>query len=104
MMTAAKFDNNKPPLGQLPLDVLEGVADVCQFGATKYSMNNWRKGMSWSKILNSCLRHITKWQSNIDLDEESKLHHLDHAIINLMYLRWYTINRIEFDDRYKEKD
>ena len=102
-MTAKKFDKGKPRISLLPLDILKGVSDVAGFGAKKYNDHNWRKGMDWTKLLDSCQRHIIEWSIGNDLDEESNLNHLDHAIINLMYLRWYIKNNKGNDDRFKEQ-
>jgi len=92
----------------VPLEVLFGVADVMDnvIKAGKYPEDDWRKGMSYKEILGSILRHLIKWSSpfHSDFDDDdggTGLNHLDHALTCLMYLRWYTIYKPDFDDRYK---
>lgn len=69
------------------------------YGATKYGKWNWRSGMPWSELLDSAQRHQDDWWEGTDVDYESGLHHLDHAIADLIFLRWYTKFKLKLDDR-----
>lgn len=96
---AKHFSIGKPELHQIPRWVLWQVAKVCMYGALKYGKWNWRLGMQWSQVLDSNQRHIDDWWEGQNLDHESKLHHLDHAICDLIILRWYTRHYQKGDDR-----
>lgn len=94
MSKPQKFDEGKPRLSLLPLEVLTSVAQVLEYGANKYSDNNWRSDPdvgSLSKWSSSALRHFLSWIAGEDIDPESKLHHIDHAICQLMFLRYFLI-------------
>ena len=97
--TGARYNSGKADLSLIPLCTLEGEARVWEFGAKKYARNNWMKGQAWSVPLACALRHLAKWQSGEDLDEDSQESHLSHAICNLRMLTLYSTNFIEGDDR-----
>lgn len=97
-----KHDNGKAPMSLIAYDVIEKVAHVLGFGAKKYAPNNWKKGMKMSRVMDATFRHLTAWNEGEDIDPESGLNHIDHALCELMFLRWYIIHRPDLDDRYKE--
>lgn len=84
------FDQGKPPLALLSRLALEDTAHVLAFGAEKYEPHNWRKGISWTSIMNSALRHLMAFNDGEDLDPESGLSHLAHAMCDVMFLLEYT--------------
>lgn len=96
---AKHFSTGKVQLHQIPRWVLWQIAKVCVYGAFKYGKWNWKAGMPFSEIFDSAQRHMDDWWEGTNLDYESQLHHLDHALCDLIFLRWYTRFRMEFDDR-----
>ena len=98
--TATKFDDGKPPLSLLPRRALEEEALVLAHGAEKYGMNNWRKGMAFSRLADACLRHVYAFLDGEDKDEESGLSHLAHARCCLGFLLEYEGRRLGTDDRF----
>lgn len=96
-----KDDSGKPHLALWSSVAIEETGKVLTFGANKYSPYNWRKGMSWVRVMSACLRHIFAWLSGQDKDPETGLSHLGHAMCCLMFLMDYEVNHPEFDDRYK---
>lgn len=68
-------------------------------GAKKYARFNWARGMSWSAVLASLLRHISAWQAGEENDPETGLSHLAHAMCNLRMLMLYKKTYKEGDDR-----
>lgn len=85
----------------LDWDALEGIAHVLTFGARKYVSNNWRGGISYSRIISSLLRHLAAIQRGEDVDPESGLPHIDHVGCNAMFLSFFMKHRPELDDRWK---
>jgi hypothetical protein len=100
-----KDDSGKTRLELLPFATLTGVADVFAYGADKYYQDSWRsaKPAVYSRSFGSVLRHLTKWYAGEDIDPESGLNHVDHAISQLLILRYSMLNNAgECDDRFKE--
>jgi hypothetical protein len=85
-----KADGAKPRLDLLPPDVLEGFAAVMTVGAKKYGDHNWRSGMRWGRHYAAALRHLFAWWRGEDLDPETGLPHLDHAMCCIAFLRHYA--------------
>jgi len=98
---AIKNDNGKPPMGLLPWPALIEVTRVLNFGAQKYTKHNWRHGMDWSRLYDAALRHITSFIEGKNLDDETNLGHLSHALCCLLFLETYRILGLGTDDRYK---
>jgi len=84
----------------LPYRVLDYLGDIYLYGCKKYDENNWRKGMPWGKIFAAFCRHSGQWLDGEDFDEESGLHHIGHALWQLLGLRWYQQNKTDMDDRW----
>ena len=101
-----KDDNGKCRLELLPYDALRGVADVFAYGADKYYQDSWRSNepAEYSRTFGSVLRHLTSWYAGQDNDPESGLNHVDHAISQLLILRYVMVNRPDKDNRFKESD
>jgi hypothetical protein len=100
---ATKYDELKPDYAQLPPTALESVVQVLSFGAAKYEAYNWRKGFKWTRLFSACNRHIFAWLKGEDLDPESGLPHLAHAICCLIFLLEHQLLNLGEDDRYGKK-
>lgn len=96
-----KFDADKPPLHLVDRTATENLAKVLGFGAKKYQPNNWRKGISQSRLIGAALRHLLAHGDGEDLDPESGLPHVDHAQACLMMLSNLRATRPELDDRHR---
>lgn len=99
----AKYDGDKVRFSLLEPSFIWGTAEVLEHGAKKYNVNNWRKGMLFSRPYNALQRHLHAWfVLREEIDPESGLHHLDEAACNIMFLKGYSYNLEkykEFDDR-----
>ena len=84
-------------------EAVDAIAEVYDFGATKYSDHNWRKGYEWSKSYAAAMRHMTSFWNGETLDPESGLPHVAHAGFHVFaLLTWLSEGEGgEFDDRYK---
>lgn len=98
---ALKYDSGKLPLDLLPFEVLEEIAKVYKYGATKYAPHNWRKGMAWSRLIGATLRHFFAFCRGENKDKESELPHLSHAIFCLMTLLSHHLTQTGTDDRWR---
>ncbi len=98
---AVKADTQKNRLDLLPFAALEEVGLAFTYGATKYSDNNYRKGMKWGRILGALLRHTTAWARGENKDPESGLRHLAHAGACVLMLLDAELHQIGTDDRWR---
>ena len=73
------FDVGKTRYDLVPIDALEEEAKVWAYGAGKYGDGNWEKGIKWSRLFASTLRHLFQWWRGEDTDKESGLLHLAHV-------------------------
>jgi len=94
-----KYDKGKPRMDLIPTSALKALGEVLEFGAQKYADRNWEKGISWSRLYASTLRHLVAYWDGLDKDEESGLHPLKHALTNIAFLIEYTKTHPELDDR-----
>lgn len=60
---------------------------------------NWELGMDWSRLHRAALNHVISWGLRDEIDEESGLSHLFHAICCLLFLAAYELRGIGNDDR-----
>lgn len=58
--------------------MLERVAGVYERGAANHGDRNWEKGIPFSRLIDSALRHVNQWRKG-ERDED----HLAQAIWNL---------------------
>lgn len=86
MSKGSRFNINKPKYSILSLKELEPGVRVLEFGAEKYSRDNWKKGLKFSEILDSMMRHIAALQSGEWTDPESGLPHIGHIQCNALFL------------------
>lgn len=99
MSEALKYDDNKPMLSLVPYEAIELMARVLMFGAKKYGVGNWRKGMAHTRFLDAALRHVYAYIQGQDTDAESGLSHLGHAMTCLAFLVAYREHNLGSDDR-----
>jgi len=97
-----KSDSGKPPFDLLDKLALEETAYVMAHGEKKYGAFNWRKGLSQRRCLGAALRHIYQHLDGEDLDAESGLLHLAHAVCEIMFSIRMWHSRPDLDDRYRE--
>jgi hypothetical protein len=72
----------KVPLDLLPPAALAHAAMAHRDGAIKYGPYNWRTtGVRASVYIAACMRHLQLWSSERqEVADDSKVHHLGHAI------------------------
>jgi hypothetical protein len=83
------YGDAKPCLHYLPMNaLLDFVAPVGKLGADKYGYKNWRKQpVDAATYYDAALRHMIAWMENMeDADPESGVHHLGHAICDLLII------------------
>jgi hypothetical protein len=82
-----KFDGDKLMYGLLPPLALEETVKVLTFGAKKYEPDNWQfVPDSKRRYFDALQRHLWAWKQGEQIDQESRLPHLAHAMCCLMFL------------------
>jgi len=97
-----RFNNGKPEVTQLSPEFILALSELMTKSAAKYGKLNWAYGQQFSTPMDSCMRHLLKFQQGEDLDEESNMDHLIHAAANIMILYHSYKNHKELDDRPEE--
>ena len=99
--TGGVKDNvNKPRLELIPSLPLFKAGEVLAFGARKYKPHNWRLGLSWEETYGSLQRHLAAWHDGEDLDRESGMHHIAHAMCQMLFLAEFVFRGTGEDDRF----
>lgn len=90
----------KVPLNGMPAPVLMECGLVKLHGDLKYGRYNWREaGVRYSVYYDACMRHLMAWWEGEDLDPDSDLPHLTHAMTGLAVLRDAIMKDMAEDDR-----
>ena len=87
--SAKRYNSGKPQLSMIDSEILNVLANVLAFGASKYGRSNWQKGLSRDSVMDSMLRHAIALSNGQELDEESGLPHAGHITANLMFHEYY---------------
>lgn len=95
-----KFDAGKRRVDLVPTEAIHALADVLTAGVAKYGENNWRLGMDWSRVYGAAQRHLLAFWGGDDIDPESGMPHLWHAMTNLAFLVSYQALSLGRDDRW----
>jgi hypothetical protein len=82
-----KFDTDKLDWTLIPWKELEETVKVLEFGANKYSRDNWKKVDS-SRYEKAAMRHLISYVTGEKVDPESGKSHLAHIICNALFLSW----------------
>lgn len=103
----AKRNNfGKPKLSRIfdAPHAMVGIAEVMEAGDVEYGRGNFRKGLPWTQVVDSMLRHLSAFQNGEDLDPKSGKPHTDHILCNAMFLAQYFREGKGEDDRIQGLD
>lgn len=81
-----KYNIGKLRYDLIPTSATKELAKALTYGATKYPANNWKKCKDKNVYIAALYRHLEQWRSGEEIDEESGLSHLSHAITNIAFL------------------
>lgn len=85
-----KYDSQKPDWTLFPFSAAEQVVRVLEFGAKKYTRDNWQKVPdAGQRYLAAALRHLIARQGGEVNDAESGLPHLAHAGCCVLFALWF---------------
>lgn len=98
---ALRYNSGKTEWTLVDFDALEPMVKVLMFGAQKYAPHNWKKGLTYTTLIDCSLRHLLAIAKGEDIDPESGESHIGHLMCNAMFLSWMMKNKPEFDNRPK---
>lgn len=99
-MSGKKFDQEKPDMSLLSPFALEEIAKVMTYGKQKYGANNWRSGLSFSRLIAAVMRHLNAYQKGEMVDPETGLSHLAHASCGLFMMLEFEATCPTLNDLY----
>jgi hypothetical protein len=107
-----KYDGGKLRWSLLPINEIEDILKVLEFGARKYSPDNWKKiDFALDRYYDALMRHLSEWKKNYDngiynvKDEESGLSTLSHVGCCILFLMWhskYSSCKVELSQEEKD--
>lgn len=100
--SGARYNDGKPDYSLIPMHLLADTARVFEYGANKYSRNNWLKSMPWLVPYACLLRHAFAWFRGEHLDPESLLPHSAHMACNILMIIHNEQSYPQGDDRPTE--
>lgn len=90
MSEGRKDDQGKLRWNLLPMELVEKIVEVYEFGANKYGENTWQNlEGGQERFYAALLRHLCAWRKGEKIDGESGLNHLQHCIWNLMGMLYF---------------
>jgi len=101
-ITGGEKDAKPAAYALIPVQPLRAVAEVYGYGAAKYAHRNWERGYDWDLSYSALQRHVNAFWGGEDLDPESKLPHLAHAVFHCMAMMEWLRTHPELDNRVKE--
>jgi len=108
---ARRYNKGKLMYNLISPIALSKLAEVYTKGCEKYTIynddgsikdsgaNNWKSGLPFTQIMDSCKRHIQAWESGEDIDKDLLSSHLANAMWNLATILHLTETKPQFDDR-----
>lgn len=104
MEMATRHNEGKLKWSLVSFEALEPMVKGLEFGAKKYGIDNWKKGLPITEVCESMLRHIFAYLGGEDIDPESGLPHIAHIQDNAMFLGYMDLKMPQFDDRPTKQD
>lgn len=101
--TGARKEVKPAAFHLLPWATVWQVAELFDAGARKYGERNWEKGLIWSLLFASLMRHLTLWWEGEDYDEETGSHHLAAVVFHAIVLLTFVRTHPQGDDRPNRK-
>ena len=92
----------KPPLLLMPPAAHLACCKVMELGAKKYGAYNWRKNAVLANVyITAAMRHLYQYADGQDVDEESGMLHIAHAMACMAIMLDADMTGNLIDDRYK---
>jgi hypothetical protein len=99
-----RFNSGKTQVREIDPSFILGIGEVLTKSREKYPEGNWMKETKFSTPYESAQRHLLKFWSGEEIDNETLKSHLLHAATNLMFLYYHQNSGVGIDDRLFKKD
>jgi hypothetical protein len=96
-----RYNSDKLRYDLIPPLANREYAKVWTQALGKYPEGNWEKGMPWTEVIASAMRHLEAIRLGEDIDAESGLLHAAHLQCNAAMLTEYYFTKQDFDNRKK---
>ena len=96
-----RYNSDKLRYDLIPALANREYAKVWTQALGKYPEGNWEKGMPWTEVIASAMRHLEAIRLGEDIDIESGLLHAAHLQANAAMLTEYYFTKQDFDNRKK---
>lgn len=90
-MKSLRYNKGKLRWGLVHFPSLEPMVRVLEYGAKKYSDDNWKKRLDKTETLESTMRHLTALFNGEENDKESGLSHAAHVMCNMMFYIYHYV-------------
>lgn len=90
-----RYNEGKPKWSLVHFGSLVPMIRVLEFGAEKYSPDNWKKGLDLKEILESMQRHLAALMDGEEFDSESGISHMGHIQCNAMFYNYHKNKETE---------
>jgi hypothetical protein len=97
-----KYDQGKPDYSLLTRAMVEPMIRALMYGEKKYARGNFRNGFTNTRLAAASMRHIMAYLDREDLDPESGVSHLGHAMAALGMLLDNEATGTSTDGRYEK--
>lgn len=84
-----RFNEGKPKWSLVHYESLVPMIRVLEFGAKKYTPENWKKGLDLKEVLESMQRHLAALMDGEEFDSESGISHMGHIQCNAMFYNYH---------------
>jgi hypothetical protein len=98
---AFRTNENKIRYDLCPAIAQREYAKVWTAGAIKYAPRNWEKGMPYSEVIASAMRHLEAIRLGEEIDPEDGLLHSAHLMCNAAMLTEFHFTHPELNDLKK---
>jgi len=86
-------NEGKPRWSLMHYESMIPMIRVLEFGANKYSRDNWKIGLDLKEVLESMQRHLAALMDGEEFDKESGIHHMGHIQCNAMFYNYHYNKR-----------
>lgn len=100
-----RFDEGKIRHELMPAYAINELAKAYTMGALKYSPHNWRKGMKWSRVIDSLKRHLNAIERGEDYDgTKGVMKEGKSGLLHAAHVAWNAITLLEYYHIYPQGD